>query len=92
MRSGSRGRNDLILARQKSPDAATSPYESIPAAPPISFNASLVATAQQYQLQQLQQLQQQQQQQQVERHPREVRANYHKQQGSGTGLLESEMI
>ncbi|KAH7040165.1 uncharacterized protein B0I36DRAFT_234458 [Microdochium trichocladiopsis] len=84
MRSASRGRNESILSRQKSPDATTSPYESIPAAPPISFNAQAVAAAQQYQLQL--------QQQHVERHPREVRANYHKQQGSGTGLLESEMI
>lgn len=84
MRSASRGRNESLLARQKSPDSTTSPYESIPAAPPISFNAQAVAAAQQYQYQQ--------QQAQVERHPREVRANYHKQQGSGTGLLESEMI
>lgn len=86
MRSASRGRNESLLARQKSPDSTISPYESIPTAPPISFNVQAVAAAQQYQYQQ------QQQQAQVERHPREVRANYHKQQGSGTGLLESEMI
>jgi hypothetical protein len=84
MRSASRGRSSSILgSRTKSPDTGkgTSPYESLP---PVSFNAAAVAAAQQQQ--------QQQHQQMIERHPREVRATYHQQRESGTGLLQSEMI